>query len=341
MVSGPSMNDNIRPYVIISPCRNEADYIRRTLDSVVSQSIAPALWIIVDDGSTDETPSILSEYASRFSWIKIVRRIDRGRRRVGPGVIDAFYDGFEQIDIPYSYLCKLDVDLDLPLRYFERLIELMESEPRLGTVSGKAYYREKKTGKVVLEQIRDHVSLGMTKFYRRECFEQIGGFVREVMWDGIDCHRARLFGWIAGSVDEPELRFEHLRPMGSSEQNIYKGRRRHGYGQYFMGTSLIFMTAAALSRITSQPRIIGSVMMWWGYVEAMLRRKPRYNDSDFIRFLRRWQWLSLVKGTRRATEQVTEEQRYMWNPPAQWICPPHFKTAEHQVSNPIKDPTHE
>jgi poly-beta-1,6-N-acetyl-D-glucosamine synthase len=312
---GRSMRNN-RRYVIISPCRNEAAYIRKTLDSVVQQTVPPVQWIIVDDGSTDETPEILSEYASRFDYIKIVRRTDRGARSVGPGVIQAFYDGYEQIDVPYTYLCKLDMDLDLPHRYFERLMELMELEPRLGTASGKAFYVEPNTGKQVLEQIRDHVSLGMTKFYRRECFEQIGGFVREVMWDGIDCHRARMLGWIAASYDELELRFEHLRPMGSSEKDIHKGRRRHGYGQYFMGTSLTFMTASALSRLFAKPPIIGALMMWWGYVDAMLHRRPRYEDLEFIRFLRRWQWLSLFKGTQRATEQINAERKHLWNPAA-------------------------
>ena len=88
------------------------------------------------------------------------------------------------------------------------------------------------------ERHGDDTSLGMTKFYRVACFKAIGGFVREVMWDGIDCHRCRMKGWIACSWDEPELRFVHLRPMGSSQQSIYAGRMRHGSGQYFMGTGL-------------------------------------------------------------------------------------------------------
>lgn len=310
------MNDNQR-YVLISPCRNEVDFMRRTLDSVTSQTIQPAQWIVVDDGSTDGTSEILQEYAERFPFITVVRRQDRGKRSVGPGVIEAFYEGYDRISVEYGYLCKLDMDLDLPKRYFERLMEKMHAEPRLGTASGKAFYTVAGTGEHVLETIRDHVSIGASKFYRRECFEQIGGFVREVMWDGIDCHRARMFGWIAGSYDEPELRFEHLRPMGSSEHNILIGRKRHGYGQYFMGSSFVFMTASALSRLNAQPRVVGATMMWWGYVEAMLARRPRYNDAAFIRFLRRWQWLSLWKGTARATEQVTAEQKDIWNPKAQ------------------------
>mgnify|MGYP000278571656 CR=1 FL=1 len=107
-------------YVVISPCRNEANYMRQTLDSVISQSIRPEKWVIVDDGSTDDTPRILEDYARRNPWIKIVTRENRGRRAVGHGVIDAFYAGYATIDSnEYDYLCKLDLDLRLPPRYFQ------------------------------------------------------------------------------------------------------------------------------------------------------------------------------------------------------------------------------
>jgi glycosyltransferase involved in cell wall biosynthesis len=286
--------------------------MRRTLDSVAAQTVPPTERIVVDDGSTDATPEILREYQSRLPYLRVITRQDRGKRSVGPGVIEAFYEGYQQISVPYQYLCKLDVDLDLPPRYFERLIELMETDPRLGTVSGKAFFIDSQTGRSVLETIRDHVSLGMTKFYRKECFEEIGGFVREVMWDGIDCHRCRMLGWKAISIDEPDLRFEHLRPMGSSQQSIYVGRRRHGYGQYFMGTSFAFMTANNLLRIFSPPAFTGAAMVWWGFVDSMIKWKPRYNDPEFIRFLRRWQRMSLIMGTKRATAKIDEEQQDVW-----------------------------
>src|SRR5205807_1275955 len=166
------------------------------------------------------TPAILGEYAARFDFIRIVRRKDRGRRSVGPGVVDAFYAGLETIDLThFDYLCKLDLDLELPKRYFELLMQRMEAEPRLGTCSGKPYY-PMSDGRLMSEDCGDETSVGMTKFYRVECFRQVGGFVREVMWDGIDCHRCRMLGWIARSWDDPELRFVHLRPMGSSENGI-------------------------------------------------------------------------------------------------------------------------
>lgn len=333
---------NLNAYVLISPCRNEAEFVRHTLDSVAAQSVAPVEWIVVDDGSTDATPDILMEYQHRMPYLRVITRKDRGKRSVGPGVIEAFYEGYQQISVPYNYLCKLDVDLELPPRYFEKLISSMEADPRLGTISGKAFFRNPTNGQVVLEQIRDHVSLGMTKFYRRNCFEEIGGFVREVMWDGIDCHRCRMLGWKACSIDEPELRFEHLRPMGSSQQNIYTGRMRHGYGQYFMGTSLPFMTASALSRVGSKPRVIGAGLMWWGYVKSLLQRKPRYDDPEFIRFLRRWQWLSLIKGTSRATAQVELEQQHHWHVPheSNRSSPPHLDhgtdNADHSQSGEMR-----
>src|SRR5689334_19602714 len=118
-----------RRYLLISPCRDEAQYIRRTLDSVAAQTVPPALWVVVDDGSTDETPAILEEYARRLPYLRVVRRTDRGGRRVGPGVIEAFYAGLDTVrPSDFDYLCKLDMDLDLPARYFELLMERMESD---------------------------------------------------------------------------------------------------------------------------------------------------------------------------------------------------------------------
>ncbi len=129
-----------RRYVIISPCRNEAEFMRQTLDTVVAQSVRPARWVIVDDGSTDDTPRILAEYAaqSRLDHRRDPCRPRPARRR--PGVIEAFYAGYETIDPnDFDYLCKLDLDLNLPPRYFEILMQRMEAEPRLATCSGKAY----------------------------------------------------------------------------------------------------------------------------------------------------------------------------------------------------------
>jgi poly-beta-1,6-N-acetyl-D-glucosamine synthase len=300
-----------RRYLIVSPCRDEAKFMRRTLDSVTQQTVLPDRWIIVDDGSTDETAEILAGYAARFPFIQVVTRSNRGTRSVGPGVIDAFYAGLSNVELDeFDYLCKLDLDLVLPARYFEGLIEKMEATPRLGTCSGKAYYpgpsNGAKTfgGELISEGIADDVSVGASKFYRRSCFQQIGGFVRQVMWDGIDCHRCRMLGWIARSFDDPELRFIHLRPMGTSHVGVWTGRKRHGYGQYFMGSSLLFMTASAVYRLTKPPVVVGAVAMWWGYAESLLKGESRYDDAAFRRFLRLYQKESLLYGKTEALRRA-------------------------------------
>lgn len=308
-------------YAIIAPCRNEAKYMRRTLDSLVEQSVRPALVVVVDDGSTDDTPKILAEYAAKHDWIRVVTRADRGARSVGPGVIEAFYAGLQTVNLDdFEYVCKLDLDLVLPPRYFELLMQRMVAEPRLGTCSGKAYYPgpsnkdETFGGELISEGIGDEVSVGASKFYKVECFRQIGGFVRQVMWDGIDTHRCRMLGWVAASWDDPELRFIHLRPMGSSQHSIWKGRMRHGFGQYFMGTGPIYMTASCLYRLASPPVVVGAVAIWWGYVKSLVTRVPRYSDPEFRKFLRRYQWEALFLGKAAAARRATERRASAWNP---------------------------
>lgn len=303
-----------RRYVLISPCRDEAQYMRRTLDSIASQTVQPTLWVVVDDGSTDQTPEILAAYAERLPYLKVVTRADRGRRAVGPGVIEAFYAGLEVVDLDqFDYLCKLDLDLDLPRRYFEILIQRMEADPRLGTFSGKPWVTL--GGRLVPEPAGNEMSVGMTKFFRTSCFRQIGGFVREVMWDGIDCHRARLLGWRAGSSDEdPDLRFAHLRPMGSSQVGIRTGRQRHGFGQWFMGTGPLYILASSVFRMAHPPYFTGGFLIFWGYVKAWREKVPRYGDTRFRRYLQRHQRLMLTRGKRAATALIEQEQGWAFDP---------------------------
>jgi poly-beta-1,6-N-acetyl-D-glucosamine synthase len=311
-----------RDYVIVSPVRDEAQFARRTLDSVTRQSLPPTLWVIVDDGSTDGTAEILAEYAARFPYIRVHQRKNRGVRSVGPGVIEAFYEGLDTVSdlASFGYLCKLDMDLDLPVDYFQTLIDRMEAEPRIGTCSGKAYYPgpsnadKSFAGELISEGCGDEMSVGASKFYRVDCFQQIGGFVRQVMWDGIDCHRCRMLGWIAVSWDHPALRFIHLRPMGSSHQGIVTGRKRHGFGQYFMGTSLLYMTASAAFRASHPPYVVGGAAMLWGFVDSMVKRKQRFDDPEFRRFLRSYQRRCLLLGKSRATARINERQKTQWHP---------------------------
>lgn len=301
-----------RKLLIITPCRNEAKYFEQSMNSILNQTLLPASWVIVDDGSTDETPQLLQNLAEKYPFISVIHRKDRGKRKVGPGVIETFYEGLESQDWKnFDYLCKLDCDVVLPSDYFESLIEVMEQNPRLGTFSGKAYYANR-NGELISEKCSDETSQGMTKLYRTGCFEEIGGFVREVMWDGIDCHRCRMLGWQAASWDHPRLRFLHLRPMGSSEKGILTGRMRHGYGQYFMGTGPVYMLVSSVYRMFLPPFFVGGVSMFLGYLKAWWSEVPRYGDLEFTKFLNAYQWSCLLRGKKQATKRLDRQQEKVW-----------------------------
>lgn len=298
-------------YLLISPCRNEVDFMRQTLDSVIAQSVLPEKWVIVDDGSTDATPEILKEYVAHYPWIEVVTRKDRGHRAVGPGVIDAFYAGLDTVDLDhYAYLCKLDLDLSLPPRYFETILDEMRADSSLANFSGKAYLREN-NGRLVSERLGDENAVGQTKFYRTSAFKAIGGFVRQVSWDGIDGHMCRMKGWVARSEDRPELRFIHLRQMGSSQQSLWVGRLRWGFGKHFMGSAIYYVAAVAFYRMFEKPYVIGGWGILWGYLKAMFRRAPRFDDKEFRRHLRRFELCSLMLGKRQAIDRYHRRIRLM------------------------------
>ncbi|UCG16682.1 MAG: glycosyltransferase family 2 protein [Phycisphaerales bacterium] len=262
--------------------------MQRTIDSMVGQTVRPAVWIIVDDGSTDDTADVAIRAAEANPWIRVHSRPDRGERKVGGGVVEAFYDGLSLVRLDdFEYVCKLDGDLEFGPTYFESLFNKFEADPRLGTASGKSWTRI--GNRLLPERTSDEFSQGQSKLYRIVCFQEIGGFVREIMWDGIDCHRCRMHAWKAQSFRDDELRFIHLRPMGSSFKSVFHGRLRWGRGQYFMGTHWLYALAIAAYRMWERPFVIGGLCILLGYAEAALRGMKRYDDLEFRRYLHQWQ----------------------------------------------------
>jgi poly-beta-1,6-N-acetyl-D-glucosamine synthase len=276
-----------RRILIVSPCRDEERTLERTLAYMEAQTLPPARWIVVDDGSSDRTPEILAAAADRIPWLRVVRREDRGHRKLGGGVIDAFYDGLAAADVPYDFVGKMDVDLEFSPGYLEHIIGHFERDPKLAAASGKVFRRE--GSELVEEFMIDEMVAGQFKLYRRDAFERIGGFVRELMWDGIDFHRARIEGYRTASLPDPELRILHMRLMGSSDRNVYRGRLRWGRGQWFMGSSLAYVLASSAFRMREKPYLLGGALILIGFAMAAWRGEPRYEDLRFRRELRRWQ----------------------------------------------------
>lgn len=305
----PPHSASERSYAVITPCRNEAVYLPITIESMVAQTVRPTVWVIVDDGSTDETPALVRAASAEHPWIRLVSRKDRGTRAVGGGVVEAFNDGLATLNLDdYAYVCKLDADLGLPERYFETVIEMMEADPLRGNLSGKTYIRTK-GGRWVSERMGDENAVGPAKFYRTACYRDIGGFVRQASWDGIDGHRCRMNGWIAESVDLEPVRIRHYRPQGSSQVSIWTGRQRWGRGKYFMGSSVVYVAAVALYRMTERPFVVGGAGIFWGYLKAWLGRGERYGDAAYLRHFRRYEFQSLVGGKRRTMQRYHDRIR--------------------------------
>lgn len=286
----------IRKIAIVSPVRNEEEFIEFTLSSIARQTVKPAQWIIVDDGSSDRTFEIASRYAAEHEWITVVRKPDRGERAVGPGVVEAFNFGLAHVHSDADFICKMDGDIELPDRYFESLLEKFDVDAELGAASGKPFIRV--GSRLVPEKTSDEMVAGQINFYRRACFDAIGGFVQEVHWDAIAFHRARMGAWRTASFHDESLMFIHLRLMGSSHKGIVTGRKRWGKGQYFIGTHPIYLLAIVAYRMLERPFVVGGLFILIGYVQAALRRERRYTFPGFRKSLHAWQFERLGLGKR-------------------------------------------
>jgi len=277
-------------YVIVMPVRNEAAHLRRTLDSLASQSLAPAECIVVDDGSSDETAAIVEEYAAKLGWLRLIRRGDRGFRKAGGGVMETFYEGFRQIRVAdWEYVVKLDGDLEFNGDYFARCLEHFVNNPKLG-IGGGQLYTVVNGHKDPEHTPRFHVR-GATKIYRRACWEAIGGLKVTIGWDAIDEATANMLGWQTRSF--PELEVCHLRPTGTAD-GLWRSNIRYGEVAYLCGYHPLYMLARCFFRLGSWPYGLCSLGLVWGYTKGFLKRQPPREAPEVRHYVRTQQWRRLI-----------------------------------------------
>ena len=272
-------------YVVVTPVRDEEKYIEHTLRSVVSQTMRPAEWVIVNDGSTDKTGEIIDRYVAAHPWIKVVTRKNRGFRKAGGGVVEAFYDGYGEIATPgWEYVVKLDGDLSFDPGYFEECFRRFSGDPRLGIGGGSIYNLE--DGVPVLEPCPAFHVRGATKIYRRECWEQIGGLKVLTGWDTIDELKANMVGWNTKTF--PELRLIQHKTTGSADGD-WKNYVKNGLANYITGYHPAFMVVKCLKRLAERPYVVVSAGLLWGFLKGYLKNVPQVDDKELIRYLREQQ----------------------------------------------------
>lgn len=274
-------------YVVITPARNEESNIAHTLASMAAQEIRPVLWIVVDDGSSDRTPRMVEESMQEHPWIRLHRRPDRGARKQGGGVIEAFYDGYERIGFAdWDFLVKFDSDLSFEPDYFRRCLEKFEKDPKLGIGGGMICHEE--NGRLACESPGDpafHVR-GATKIYRRPCWDAIGGLIKAPGWDTIDELKANMLGWTTYTFKDVPIR--HHRYTGSAD-GTWKNQVKFGLSNYITGYHPIFMLVKCLKRMFQRPYLTGAVGLAWGFGKGYLTGHAQVDDRALIRYVRRQQ----------------------------------------------------
>jgi glycosyltransferase involved in cell wall biosynthesis len=269
-------------YAIISPVRDEAAYLPKTIKSIVNQTIQPMEWVIVNDGSTDHTAAVVDDAAARLPWLHAVHRANRGYRKSGGGVVEAFDAGYQALrSADWDFIVKLDGDLSFAPEYFERCFEYFSEDPKLGIGGGAIYNLV--DGKLVLEACpRFHVR-GATKIYRRDCWEALGGLLPAPGWDTLDEVKAQMKGWTTRTFSD--LPLTHYRYTGSAE-GLWRGLVKNGRASYICGYHPLFMAARCTARLIHRPFAIGSLALAYGYISGYITGLRRVNDPQLIQFLR-------------------------------------------------------
>jgi glycosyltransferase involved in cell wall biosynthesis len=285
------MSNHPIPYVLITPARNEAAFIEKTIQSVIKQTVLPSKWVIVNDGSTDATSSIVRPYLADHQWIELVDLPVRRDRNFAAKVY-AFNAGQERVkDLEYEVIGNLDADISFDADHFEFLLNEFEKDARLG-VAGTIFKQEGYSSESDSFEGQNHVS-GQCQLFRRRCWQEIGGYYPNKA-GGIDwmaVTTARMMGWKTRSFREKS--FFHYRSLGTAERGRLASSFSYGEKDYYLGGHPVWEIFRVAYRMTKRPYLVDGAALGLGYLSAFLRRMKRPVSDELMRFHRKEQMLKL------------------------------------------------
>lgn len=283
-------------FFIITPAFNEAAYIEQTIQSVLAQTIKPLVWVIVDDGSTDDTANIVKRYAVEHPWIHYVYREKDPAQTYYASNVYAIRHGISHIQNSkfkiqnYDFLAILDADIKLPSDYYEKILTRMHSDSKLGIASG-VYVDNLGQGRIrkVLNDRRSTPKALMV--FKNKCFEDIDGFVpmKYGYEDTVACFAARMNGWKTWSF--PDVVAVHNKPVGTGHASgMLKIRFRLGMGDYFLGSHVLFVLLKSFKRCFKEsPFLIGGCARFLGYCYGFFHHDNRQVPTELVEYIRKEQ----------------------------------------------------
>jgi len=285
-------------YGLITPARNEERFIEQTIQSVIAQTIRPARWVIVNDGSTDATGLIARRHAALHGWIEVVDMPER-RDRSFAAKVYSFNAGYERLkSLNYEVIGNLDADITFEPDFFAFLLAQIAEDSRLGVVGTVFREADGYSSETDSFEGERHVS-GQCQLFRRECFEEIGGYVAHKAGgiDWIAVTTARMKGWKTRSFREKS--FFHHRSLGTAERGKLRSAFSYGEKDYYLGNHPLWEACRVAYRIRKRPYLVGGIAVGLGYLCAACRRIDRPIGPELIQFHRREQMEKLAAIVKR------------------------------------------
>jgi biofilm PGA synthesis N-glycosyltransferase PgaC len=274
-------------YVLITPAHNEAEFIDDTIQSVIRQTALPSKWVIVNDGSTDDTASIVGRYAGTYEWMELVNLPAREGRSFAAKA-QAFKVGEERLKgLEYEVIGNLDADVTLDDDHFEFLMGKFKEDNHLG-VAGTIFRGPGYSSDTDSFEGPNYVS-GQCQMFRRQCYEEIGGYFPSRVGgiDWIAVTTARMIGWKTRSFREKS--FFHNRILGTADRGDLAARFMYGKQDYYLGGHPIWQLFRCLYQTAKRPYLLGGIALLGGYLTAALDRTERPVSDELMRFHRKEQ----------------------------------------------------
>lgn len=271
-------------YILVTAAKNEESYIEMTILSVLKQSILPEEWVIVSDGSTDDTEKIVNKYSSKYEFINLIA-VKEAENRNFAGKVSAIKLAVKSLQsTDYDFIGNLDADISFGPNFYELMMQKFQDNEALGVCGGVRH--DVVDGQLIKVRCPRSTVSGASIFFRKRVFNEIGGFLPMPKGgeDTVAGIMARMEGWEVTSF--PDVEFLHHRRTGSASEKGVLSSINHGVRDYHIGYHPLYEIAKCIYRLKDRPYVIGALLSLFGYTKSALYREKRITPSDVVQFLK-------------------------------------------------------
>lgn len=277
-------------YILITPIKDEENNIKLLKETVLTQTLKPLLWVIIDSNSSDNSFELAEKLSKGYEWIHVIKQeriFEKGYGHIN--FAQAVNEGYnfaktfcDKNEIAYKYISKVDAAVSLEPDYYEVLVEEMEQNSNLAFACGVLHVLLEDNKRMICNPSPHSKTVGVQdqRIYKKEFFEEMNGYPLNYSPDTILLIKAINRKWDIKVTKRTHYEKRRIAGIGGSNISIWNAYKLKGKAMYTLGYDIVFVLFNSIYNSFKFPPHYQFIASVYGYLLCFIKRENKIDDKE-------------------------------------------------------------